>query len=132
MAVSVRKWGNSSGILFPSPAIAQAGFSEGDKLHLYVIDEGAFYLGEKAHDESLNYQVLVTKWGNGLGFRVPKHVLSDLNADLGTQFKISVKDKGLVFEKLTPKTIVFAKDVPLADGTVIKAGTEAGKYIKTV
>ena len=44
-------------------------------------------------------QTQLVKWGNGQGFRLPKSVLTELNAQLNDTFTITVEHERLILEK---------------------------------
>lgn len=132
MALIVRKWGNSLGILIPKQALKQANLVEGDELYLYTI-ESELYLNRNKDKESINHPTTIKKWGDSFGVRIPNSLSKELNINHGTRLSIKTTENnsGLVFAVME-RTVVFAKDISLHDGTTLKAGADASEYVVVV
>jgi antitoxin MazE len=44
----------------------------------------------------------VSKWGNSVGIRIPKHIISELKIDIDSEVEISIKDGNLVLKQKSP------------------------------
>lgn len=133
MAIVLRKWGNSIGMLLPRQMTDKYLYTkDGGKLHVFV-DKDALVLSVEEKEGIVNYEVAISKWGNGLGIRIPKPVLQELRMKDGDLVDVFVEDKKQLkfkkFKQLSSK-IVFRTDLALEDGTVIKKGTDAGDYVE--
>ncbi len=56
-------------------------------------------------------QVHIAKWGNSLGFRIPRGIADSLNIRAGDTLDLTPADGGLLIKKVTPT----AKSYALAD-----------------
>ncbi|MBR4209173.1 MAG: AbrB/MazE/SpoVT family DNA-binding domain-containing protein [Lachnospiraceae bacterium] len=44
-------------------------------------------------------QTQLVKWGNGQGFRIPKNIMSELDAQLNDTFTITIDHNRIILEK---------------------------------
>ena len=132
MAVVLRKWGNSTGVLLHKGVIKGLNAEKGEALYASVKDKKTFILSKKEVKRVVNHETNISQWGNSLGIRIPKAVLEELDMEIGDKVIVKMTNKGqAIFEKIeqSPEAVAFGVDVKLKDGTVLKKGTDAMPYL---
>lgn len=133
MAIILRKWGNSTGILLGKEVVEYLKLKEGTELFIITQEDNSFLLSTKEQKEKgINHQVSVSKWGNSLGMRIPKPVLTAILAQVDDRIEAQpYDDNTMKFKKIKelPYYLAFGEDVVLKDGTVLKAGSNAMPYL---
>lgn len=132
MAVALRKWGNSTGVLLHKGVIKGLNAEKGEALYASVKDKKTFILSKKEVKRVVNHETNISQWGNSLGIRIPKAVLEELDMKIGDKIVVEITNKGqAIFKKIeqSPEAIAFGVDLKLNDGTVLKAGTDATPYL---
>ena len=132
MAVALRKWGNSTGVLLHKGVIKGLHAEKGETFYVSAKDKKTFILSKKAVGKVVNHETNISQWGNSLGIRIPKAVLEELDMEIGDKVIVKMTNKGqAIFKKIeqSPEAIAFGVDLKLNDGTVLKAGTDATPYL---
>lgn len=132
MAVVLRKWGNSTGVLLHKGVIKSLNVEKGEVLYASAKDKKTFILSKKEVGKVVNHETNISQWGNSLGIRIPKAVLEELDMEIGDKVIVKMTNKGqAIFKKIeqSPEAIAFGVDLKLNDGTVLKAGTDATPYL---
>ena len=80
-------------------------------------------------------QIHVTKWGNSLGFRIPRGIVESMNIEAGDALELTPSEGGLLVKKaeLSGKRYVLAdildSFIPAAEHAAIDLGKPQGEEI---
>ena len=133
MAIILRKWGNSTGILLGKEVVEYLKLKEGTELFIITQEDNSFLLSTKEQKKKgINHQVFVAKWGNSLGMRIPKPALTTILAQVDDRIEAKpYDDNTMKFKKIKelPYYLAFGEDVTLKNGKVLKKGSNAMPYL---
>ena len=133
MAIILRKWGNSTGVLLGKEVVEHLKLKEKSNLFVIPQEDNSFLLSTKEQKKKgINHEVSVAKWGNSLGIRIPKPALTAILAQVNDRIEAKpCDDNTMKFKKVKemPYYLAFGEDVILKNGTVLKKGTDAMPYL---